>query len=380
MRPRARHRSFKAAVAGAVMLAPLMFGGAAHAGTGGTVNVFVEDSSSFRVDGVCLDVITPGKKNTPDVVVASSAGSGTDGMTGHITMANVPAGSWIGKYYNCGNPSLSFVPFYTGLTLNKSKATPFGVTDGGLTDLGTQLLLPTGNGWIDGDLLDVNNAGIPSVSVTAYSANGKSVLDRSCSDPAGHFTSFNLPTNVGGVKLFFGSGNGCSNDGNFKTTWYGGTSFANALAVPITDATSNPVNPTTMAYANKGAVTVSSVTFSGTSSDPTITINGTGFGAKAPKPSPSGRPCGEPDVAATGYDYGSKLVVQDTLSPDDWQAGFPGDCIGLVIESYSTTQITLQLGSFYGDPSQTYRQMTTGDTFSVRVKGTALTGTITGLP
>ncbi len=362
-----------ATIAVTLMATPMLFTGPAQAGTGGTVQVFVEDSSSFRVDGVCLEIIVPDAKNTPDQVVASSAGSGTDGQTGHITMANVPAGSWIGKYYNCGNPDLSFTPFYTGATLNKAKATRIGVTDGGLTDLGIQLILPTGDGFVTGALTDAHGLGIPSVSVIAYSAQGRDELDRSCTDDSGHFTAFNIPSNVGGTKLFFGKGVGCSDDGLFQPTWYGGTTFASAVAVDPGDTAST----TALAYAT-GNATVSSVTFAGTSANPAITIKGTGFGGR-PTPNPAGRPCGEPDVATTGYDYGTKLEVREPTSGGAWQAGYPGDCIGLVISSYSSTRIVLTLGDFYRDPSQSYHQLANGDPFAVKVRGTALTGTISGL-
>jgi hypothetical protein len=331
------------------------------------------------MDGVCLEIITPGKKNTPDNVITTTAPSGTDGTTGHITQANVPAGSYIGKFTDCAGASESFAAFYYGGTFDKAKATPFGVNDGGFTNLGTQLIIGGGTGWIDGTIVDPHNVGIPELSVIAYTASGKNVLDQSCSDNTGHFTSFNLPSAAGGVKLYFGKGANCQNDQNFKPTWYGGASISTATNIAITPGTSNPVNPTTLQYVHKGAATITSVAFSGTSSNPTVTVTGTRFGNKAPKPNPSGRPCGEPDVTSTGDNYGKNLIFWSTVGSGDWQAGFPGDCIGLVITSYSNTQIVFTLGDFYRDPVQNYHQMANGDTFSINVKGNALIGTVSGL-
>ncbi len=360
------------AVGGVVAAAP------AHAGTGGTVEATVEDAHGVPTDGVCLSIITPDKKNSPDDVITTTAGSGADGTPGHITQANVPAGSWVGKYFNCGG-SVPFVPFYTGGTLNKAKATPFGVTDGGFTNIGVQLILPGGNGYAEGYVLDGNGDGVPSLSVHAYSANRKVLLDSSCSDDSGHFYSFNLPDNVGGVKLEFGAGSDCSNDSNFLTNWYGGADFTSATPIAITSDNDTVVGDVTVASPTKLSVTVTSVSFSGTSSDPVITINGSGFGKKMPAPNPSERPCGEDDVASSGYDYGNRVVFWDTSNAALWQAGYPGDCIGLILASYSTTQISFTLNDWYRDPLNNGHLLANGDQFSVRIKGVPLTGTVSGL-
>ncbi len=351
----------------------------AHAGPGGTVTATVDDVHGLPYDGACLQIILPGKKNSPDVVVTTTAGSGTDGTPGHITQANVPAGSYIGRYFNCGG-SQPFVPFYTGLTLDKSKAQTFGVTDGGFTDLGVQLLLPAGDGSIDGIVLDGSTGTpAPSVSVVAYSSKAKIQLTAGCTNQDGHYVLFDLPDNVGGVKLFFGKGANCSNDGNYVTQYLGGSSYAAATPVGVTPGGNTTAATATLALVHKANVSVSGVTFTGDSNNPTITITGNGFGKLAPKPSPTTRPCSEPDVATSGYDYGNKAIMWDTSDLALWQAGFPGDCIGLIFTAYSNTQISFTLNDWYRDPLNNGHLLSNGDPFTVRIKGAPFTGTVSGL-
>jgi len=368
-----------AMVGGLIGLAP----GVAHATAGfGSVQVIAASQGGVPENGVCLNIVVPDTKNSPDVVVASSVSTG-EGVAGLISVGNVPIGNYIARFDDCGAP-VAFSSFYYGGTFNKAKATPFGVTDQGLTDLGEQLMLNSGTaGSINGTVFDGSNPGLgaPSVSVTAYTAKGKALVGQTCTNQDGHYTLFELPDNVGGIKLDIGKGSSCSNDTNFVSQWYGGgSSFATGAAITIASAGDVVANDTTLALDTKPNVSVSSITFSGTSANPTITVNGSGFGKKAPVPNPTTRPCGEPDVAGNGFDYGNNVVFWDLNDAALWQAGFPGDCIGLNFVSYSATKIVFTLGDWYRLPDSLFgRPLANGDQFTIAIKGAPLTGLVSGL-
>ncbi len=367
--------SFTAIVAAGIGVTP----GTAHAGTGGTVQVTVEDAHAVPENGVCLEIIQPGKKNSADVVVTTTAPSGTDGTVGHITQANVGAGSYIARFTDCG-ATPGFAPFYYGATYNKAKAQVFGVVDDGVTNLGLQLLLASGSaGSIDGMLYDASNPGLgaPSVSVQAYSATKSALLQQTCTDQNGYYLLGELPDNIGGIKLDFGKSASCSNYRNFVAKWYGGTNYATATPVAIVPAGNATAADTTMALMTKPRVTVTSVTFAGDAANPIVTVTGSGFGTRAPGPNPKTRPCGEADVAGNGYDYANNVVLWDLNSDAQWQAGYPGDCIGINFVSYSATQIVFTLGDWYRDPQSLFgRQIASGDQFTVRIKGAPHAGIV----
>lgn len=380
-RPRRRVRSWYAAVAaaalvgGVVGLAP----GVAHASGFGTVQVIADDVHGVPDNGVCLEIVVPGPKNSPDVVIAGGVGTG-GGVAGLITVGNVPIGNYIARFDDCG-AAVGFSSFYYGGTFNKAQATTFGVTDGGLTNLGTQLMSNSGKtGSIDGTLLDSSNpgVGVPSVSVLAYTANGKNLLSQGCTNQSGHYTVFELPH--AGAKLYFGKGASCSNDGNFVPQWYGGSDYASATAIAIVTNGNVTANNTVMTLVTKPNVTVTSVSFNGNSANPIISVTGSGFGGHAPAPNPATRPCGEDDVAGNGFDYGNNVVFWDLSDQALWQAGFPGDCIGLNFISYSSTHIVFTLGDWYRVPGNLQGlPLANGDPFTIRIKGAPHTGVVTSL-
>ncbi len=113
-----------------------------------------------------------------------------------------------------------------------------------------------------------------------------------------------------------------------------------------------------------GPPTISSVTFGGDASDPTVTINGTNFGTE-PGSSPAG--CGTSGDNFTGV----SLTFNDTTG--GWGAGTGGDCIGLVVSSYSSTQVVYQFGSGY----TVYGTADSGDGFNLMVQGATYSGTVT---
>ncbi len=87
------------------------------------------------------------------------------------------------------------------------------------------------------------------------------------------------------------------------------------------------------------APTITSVTFAGSADNPTITINGSGFGS-----APAAQ---APGCYSGGAVYGADLSIVDDNPSHSFQAGYTGNCIGLVNLSYSDTQVSYQFGNGY---------------------------------
>ena len=126
---------------------------------------------------------------------------------------------------------------------------------------------------------------------------------------------------------------------------------------------------------------IASVTFSGTAgpnqASPTITITGTQFGNRPPRGNDnSTTSCGP--YAANGKLYGSKLYFQDN---GNFEAGFgtppTGDCVGIIVVSWSSTQVVLQFGNSYGGFDHWY--LSNGDGFAISIKTALWGGTVSGL-
>jgi Subtilase family len=113
---------------------------------------------------------------------------------------------------------------------------------------------------------------------------------------------------------------------------------------------------------------INSVSASGTSADPTITVTGSNLLPFAPAGAPEPCSAGDP-----GEDYGSNgLYMQDATR--GWGAGQNGDCIGLVLQSYSSSQVVFGFGTSYSG----YAPAAVGDAITVAVQGTSYDGTLTG--
>lgn len=129
------------------------------------------------------------------------------------------------------------------------------------------------------------------------------------------------------------------------------TSVGNATTKDRTFATTTP--------------TISSVVFSGPSGSPTVTINGSGFGT-----APSGQPA---NCGTTGSDFDTnQLWLHDGTG---WTAGQFGDCIGLIVGSWTNTSVTYTFGSGYS----VYGTLSNGDTYSLAVQEAQTSGTVSGL-
>jgi TonB family protein len=122
--------------------------------------------------------------------------------------------------------------------------------------------------------------------------------------------------------------------------------------------------------------TISSVTFDGSAADPIIRIAGRGFDPIRPAATGPGYP------GYNGMDYGTELHIEVSgrasfdAGYDDPSAG-RHDAIGLVLGTYSGSEITLMLGSNYAGYyyPKTFR-MDEGDKFTVYIRRAAYSGTV----
>jgi YVTN family beta-propeller protein len=122
------------------------------------------------------------------------------------------------------------------------------------------------------------------------------------------------------------------------------------------------------AYASGPAITA--VTFGGTPSYPTVTVWGSGFGTESALGAPSPAACGY-----SGSDYNTNIDFSDNGWTAGDGSGGGGDCIGLVVSSYSDGEISFALGSGY-TLAGIYDPVTAGDSFSTTVLGTSFNGTV----
>jgi hypothetical protein len=112
------------------------------------------------------------------------------------------------------------------------------------------------------------------------------------------------------------------------------------------------------------APAISGVTFSGSGSDPSITVTGTNLGGYPPIGTPETCQPGD-----TGDNYGSTGLSFGDVT-QGWTAGQAGDCIGLTITSWSSTQVVFGFGNEYGN----YPPVQAGDQVNVEVQGATFSG------
>ncbi len=133
---------------------------------------------------------------------------------------------------------------------------------------------------------------------------------------------------------------------------------------------------------------ITSLTMSGTSAAPEVTVKGSGFGSRpAPHPSypPEGRSgCPVEPAARAGHLYGTQLYFADLNAKKgsindpgqirSWTAGQASstqfDCIGIVIDRWTSTRVRFHFGDVYGKflPQNTYF-LSNGDRVRVVVRG-----------
>jgi hypothetical protein len=112
--------------------------------------------------------------------------------------------------------------------------------------------------------------------------------------------------------------------------------------------------------------TVTSLTFSGSSADPTMTVTGTDLGSYPPPGAPESCQAGD-----TGEVFGSSGLWFDDATAG-WTAGQSGDCIGLLVTSWSSTQVVFTFGNEYDG----YPPVNAGDQYTLEVQGASLSGTL----
>jgi hypothetical protein len=111
--------------------------------------------------------------------------------------------------------------------------------------------------------------------------------------------------------------------------------------------------------------TIDGVTFGGNPSNPTVTVTGAGLGTLADLGSPT-----NPGGGGTGSDYANNnLYFSDTTG--SWQAGQSGNYVGLIISSYTNTQITFTFGNQYS----VFGPVLDGDNYTMSLLGTTFNGT-----
>lgn len=127
---------------------------------------------------------------------------------------------------------------------------------------------------------------------------------------------------------------------------------------------------------------ITGVTFTGGPLNPTITVEGSGFGVE-----PTRLTLAYPGY--TGYDYGNVFFFNDFAPTQayDWGAGRGvilgmRDLIGIDVVSYSDTQIVFLLGSTYSSyyyPLGIY-ELNSGDGFRMVLRDGSYTGTVAFTP
>jgi hypothetical protein len=100
--------------------------------------------------------------------------------------------------------------------------------------------------------------------------------------------------------------------------------------------------------------TITGVTFTGSTTKPTIIVRGTHLGAKPPS-SPAGHTSGLngcPVVAGdNGYDYGTNLYI--AVPARNWAGGRyrpelnETDCVDLIVTKFTPTEVEFHFGPFY---------------------------------
>lgn len=191
--------------------------------------------------------------------------------------------------------------------------------------------------------------------------------------------AFAGPGGGGGGGLYGGGGGGGGSGGDPGGGGGGGSDLVPANGQQSLDSTHRGPQ-VQITYTVTHTPTISAVRFRGNPRNPTIVVNGSGFGDR-PTPHPArgtsflGR-C-RPISGRTGKDYGTALWIGDFSQ--SWSAGntAASDCIGLIVVKYTATEVRFRLGSYYrrhyrrrvGTGAGTY-ELAPGDLAVVVVRGT----------
>jgi hypothetical protein len=119
---------------------------------------------------------------------------------------------------------------------------------------------------------------------------------------------------------------------------------------------------------------ISGITYTPSGSTVTVQAHGAGFG---PGPAPSGTATNA-GCGGSGQDFSNSSLSFSVITPlgQQWTAGSTGNCIGLVVSSYSDNSVTFGFGSEYG--AKPYWTLQAGDTVTLTVNGIQRTQTYEG--
>lgn len=109
---------------------------------------------------------------------------------------------------------------------------------------------------------------------------------------------------------------------------------------------------------------IAAVSYSGSAtgngSPPTVTVTGTSLGSE---PNGVTASCGD-----TGEDFpGGNFYMDDDFG--DWNAGAPGNCMGLVVQTFTRTEVAFSFGDYY-DTAPYHHVLNAGDRLTIDVNGT----------
>jgi len=123
-------------------------------------------------------------------------------------------------------------------------------------------------------------------------------------------------------------------------------------------------------------LTVQSVIFTGTTASPKVTVTGSNFGSEPVGVSDNNNSCGR--YTNNGYDFGPNFTFDD---PGNFTAGSgtppSGTCVGIIVTSWSATQIVFVFGNAYNSFDHWY--LTDGDKYVLSIKGVQASGQVGGL-
>ena len=244
------------------------------------------------------------------------------------------------------NPSVSSVTVTGGL--ESPTVTVTGTGFGNQADLGTQAPATSCSNSNTGS--DYNNFSFSDVT-TGWLAGGGS-----------NCTGVSI-TSYSDTQFTFTLGNGYGNGA--LPNEYGALEYGDSFQVNMLGATYNGTVPR-----YSPTPTISSVAITGNLGAPTVTVSGSGFGALADLGLPVPAYCGN-----TGSDYGNNFYLTDGWGAGQGVGPF-GDCTGVIISSYSNTQITFTFGSGYGTGPNQYGVLSAGDSFQMNVLGATYNGTV----